>query len=52
MAGMLVMQLGHNRFTWGSTSLAATGNVRMNYIDALRAADQGRFAPLINFSRT
>jgi Fic-DOC domain mobile mystery protein B len=38
-------------FSWGSTSLAAPGAARTAYLSALRAADQGDYAPLIDFAR-
>lgn len=44
--------LGLTSFTWGkSNDLLVTANkTRENYINALRAADQGNYAPLIQFA--
>lgn len=46
------MQLGHERFTWGSANLQDAGEVRKRYIEALRAADQHDIAPLLAFARS
>jgi Fic-DOC domain mobile mystery protein B len=39
-------------FTWGSANLGRSGDVRKNYIDAIRKADAGNIAPLIAFARS
>ncbi len=52
MADLLVMQLGRERFTWGSTSLQDAGDVRRRYISALKAADDHDIAPLAVFARS
>jgi len=44
--------LGCSRFTWGSKHLSKTGNVRDQYIAALRSADKHDFEPLLEFVRT
>lgn len=38
--------------TWGQSSLTAVGTARTAYLAALRAADQGDFAPLMAFARS
>ena len=52
MADLLVMQLGRERFTWGSAHLVVAGDVRKRYIDALRAADNHDIDPLLTFARS
>ncbi|MCB0738802.1 MAG: mobile mystery protein B [Bacteroidetes bacterium] len=39
-------------FTWGAGDLIQQGDIRTNYIQAVKEADQGNFAPLISFSRS
>jgi Fic-DOC domain mobile mystery protein B len=52
MADILVMTLGGERFSWGSTLLQDAGDVRRRYIKALQAADNHDIGPLIEFART
>jgi Fic-DOC domain mobile mystery protein B len=52
MADELVLRLARGRFTWGSNSLAGSGDPRTRYLDALRAADAGDAAPLLRFARS
>ena len=52
MADLLVMSLGGERFSWGSTNLQAAGTVRRRYIEAVRAADNHDMAPLLAFARS
>src|SRR3954452_23433788 len=40
---------GHDPFTWGRTDLIRSGDTRTQYIAALRAADGGDLAPLLEF---
>ena len=40
------------RFTWGSGNLSTPGDIRQNYIAALRAADGHNYEPLLKFVRT
>ena len=40
------------RFTWGSGNLSKPGDIRQNYIAALRAADEHNYEPLLKFVRT
>lgn len=52
MADFLIQKLGQLRFTWGSKSLTEATETRINYIDALRAADRGNIQPLLAFVRS
>jgi Fic-DOC domain mobile mystery protein B len=52
MADLLIMQLGQDRFPWGTANLQQAGDVRRRYIDALRAADNHDIAPLLAFARS
>lgn len=40
------------QFTWGRQSLENSEDCRKNYIDALRAADRGRYELLLDFTRS
>ena len=52
MADALIVSLGGKRFSWGGNTLIATpGAIRQNYLSALRAADKGDIAPLMQFAR-
>jgi Fic-DOC domain mobile mystery protein B len=46
---ILLRQNAQRAFTWGSESLMGEGTPRRQYIEALRAADQGDLAPLSAF---
>jgi Fic-DOC domain mobile mystery protein B len=52
MADLLVMNLGGERFSWGSANLTDAGDVRRRYIAALQAADNHDIAPLLAFARS
>lgn len=53
MADLLIMQLGHTRFSWGmNQDLCKATPIRKQYIDALRLADQGDYSKLIIFARS
>ncbi len=53
MADLLAVQLGKERFSWGSkVSLTGQSEVRKRYIEALRAADQQDMSLLLNFARS
>ena len=52
MADLLVMSLGGERFSWGSTNLQDAGAMRQRYIAALHAADEHDTGPLLAFSRS
>jgi Fic-DOC domain mobile mystery protein B len=51
MADLLIEKLGGKPFTWGSGSIHDTGTLRTTYINALKAADNHDFAPLLAFAR-
>lgn len=51
-ADVLAVTLGLPRFTWGRTNLQNAGDIRRQYIAALRAADSHDMGPLIKFART
>ena len=54
MADLLALQMGRPRFSWGGSSAwpANAGQLRKNYIDALRQADCNQPANLIAFARS
>ena len=53
IAGLLLVQHGAQRFTWGAgANLVAEGDVRQRYLDALRAADGQDYARLLAFVRS
>jgi len=52
MADLLVMQLGQDRFTWGSAHLQHASDMRRRYIDALKAAGNRDLKALIVFARS
>ncbi|HVK80242.1 MAG TPA: mobile mystery protein B [Verrucomicrobiae bacterium] len=49
---LLAMQLGEQRFTWGSGSIASISDTRRAYVDALKKADGGNIGPLLAFARS
>ena len=51
-ADLLVSELGGMRFSWGSTRVELAGEVRGQYIEALKRADEREIAPLLAFART
>lgn len=53
MADLLILQLGGERFKWGAkANLASAGASRDEYIAALKEADKGQFARLLQFARS
>lgn len=52
MADILIVKLGGKRFSWGGGSLRKADETRQTYIDALKAADEQDFAPIIAFARS
>lgn len=52
MADLLMIQLGGDRFSWGSTNLQSVSEVRRRYIAALQAADHFDLRPLLEFARS
>ena len=43
---------GQPDFTWGSANLGKPGEARAAYLDAIHAADDGNYQPLITFSHS
>jgi len=54
MADVLIQQQGMPVFTWGGTNknIARPGEIRQQYLDALRSADRNDIQPLLLFART
>jgi Fic-DOC domain mobile mystery protein B len=52
MADLLILALGHERFTWGGAQLGDHNEIRARYIAALQTADGHDLAPLIAFARS
>lgn len=55
LTNLLLKKYDQKTFTWGSDSpsaLASEGDVRTNYIQALREADQRRYMQLMDFVRS
>jgi Fic-DOC domain mobile mystery protein B len=51
-ADLLAVQLGRQRFTWGSANLVTAAATRRQYVEALRAADGHDIRPLLAFARS
>jgi Fic-DOC domain mobile mystery protein B len=52
-ADALAVALGGARFSWGGRSLAEAGQLRRQYLTALRTADRdGNLGPLLKFARS
>lgn len=49
---LMIVKQGGKRFTWGSADLQAEGKDRYKYIEALKAADNHDYEPLIKFARS
>lgn len=49
---LLAIQMGQQRFTWGSAGIISISDTRRAYVDALRKADGGDIAPLLAFARS
>lgn len=52
MADLLIMDLGGERFSWGSAQFQSAGEVRRCYVTALQTADQHDYGPLLGFARS
>lgn len=52
MADLLIEKLGGAPFSWGGGSLTDVGELRANYIAALKAADGHDIGPLLAFARS
>ena len=52
LADILVASCGGEPLSWGSRAApTGSGSARERYLDAIRAADAGRIAPLLDFAR-
>jgi len=51
IADVLRTRLGGERFSWGHGSVLSQGSARNDYLAALREADRGDIAQLLNFAR-
>jgi Fic-DOC domain mobile mystery protein B len=51
-ADAFVTKVGRPSLTWGSTDLVKPGELRANYLAALRAADNGNLQLLVEFARS
>lgn len=49
---LLLVSMGHARFSWGHKNLIASGETRARYITALRSADKHDYQPLFEFVRS
>jgi len=49
---LVARQLGQPPFTWGRANLVDPGETRARYVEALRAADNHDYGPLLAFSRS
>ncbi len=52
IADLLIEGLGGEPFSWGGGSLADVGELRMQYVAALKAADGHDIGPLLAFARS
>lgn len=53
MAGdLMIVRLGDQRFSWGGGGNLQTGPLRKTYIEAVQAADDHDFGPLLAFARS
>lgn len=52
MADVLAMKLGRPTFSWGSANLVKESEARTDYLEAIRAADNGDIQPLLKFARS
>jgi len=43
---------GEEPFSWGAGNLSKAGDTRATYLQAIKAADQGEYAPLLAFARS
>lgn len=51
-ADLLAVQLGQERFSWGSANLVTADETRATYVAALKAADAHDIGPLLAFGRS
>jgi Fic-DOC domain mobile mystery protein B len=50
IADLYLRSAGADRLGWGSSDLATEGDLRSDYLEALRAADAGDYEPLLLFA--
>jgi Fic-DOC domain mobile mystery protein B len=50
-ADVIALKYGREEFSWGRTELTAAGNVREEYLRAVRAADAHDFQAILRFAR-
>ena len=43
---------GQDPFSWGAGNLVKAGDTRTTYLQAVKAADQGEYTPLLTFARS
>jgi hypothetical protein len=46
------MKLSRPEFTWGSANFVKEGEARIQYLEAVRTADNGDIQPLLKFARS
>jgi Fic-DOC domain mobile mystery protein B len=51
MTDLIVVKEKSPRFNWGNKNIVSAGAARVNYINALKKADDGDIRPLIEFAR-
>ena len=53
MADVIISKIFDTQvFTWSANNLVKEGEARTKYLEALRAADKGEYAPLLTFARS
>jgi len=52
IADVLVTKLDRPAFSWGSANLVKEGEARNQYLEVIRAADNGDIQPLLTFARS
>ncbi len=53
MADVIISKIFDTQvFTWSANTLVKEGEARTKYLEALRAADKGEYAPLLTFARS
>ena len=52
IADVFVTKLDRPAFSWGSANLVKEGEARNEYLEAIRAADNGDIQPLLTFARS
>lgn len=52
MADLLIERVGGEPFSWGGGTLHDVGELRAQYVTALRAADNHELGPLLEFARS